>query len=327
MALTFGDAKKILSQYAGRGGKCYNAEDVNLFVRQVLEYLLYSGQYGNLRKFCFTAQGGCITIPYELEVPLKVKLDGNAGTVFDKWFTWYSAADESQCVPATNALYEEPNRFPTIYDLPETGAQVGVLGTAEEAEDAHVIVQGYDITGREIYTNHAGQQISGEYLRIQRGAVRYTNVRFGKITAITKTKTRGYVQLLWVKPESNTKGFLADYSPVEEHPQYRRFRLTASMCTGNENGNLSVSVIGKIRLKPSYADEDLIPFDNVYALSLAGQQINAQYNDNVEVAAAKDKQVQELVNKENEYRRTQNGNIVEFFIPTSAGAIKNIINN
>lgn len=321
MPLTFGQARKILGKYADKGGKCASSEEAYFFVMQVLQYLLYSGSYGNLRKFCFNAVKGCFTVPYELEAPLKVKIDGEIGSVWDKWFEWHSSSDLDDCLAAPEALYEEPNYFATVYDLPSGGARVGVLGTCNEnVETAHVIVQGVDPSGREIFTKHEGEQISGEYLRIIKGEIRYTQVTFGKITNVVKAPTNGYVQLLWIKPDSQVKGFLSDYSPLETAPSYKRFRLK-SRCAGL----VKVSVIGRIRLKPQYTDMDYIPFDNVYALNLAGQTINSQLNNDVQIAQAKDGALQDIITRENEFKRVQNGQPLEFYQPISAGAIKNII--
>ena len=59
--ITYGEAKSFLSRYAGTAGICATASGIDLFVKQVLDYLLVSGQHGNLRTFCFTAVDGCIT--------------------------------------------------------------------------------------------------------------------------------------------------------------------------------------------------------------------------------------------------------------------------
>lgn len=321
MSITFGEAKKALAQYAGRGGRCATADDVPLFVYQVLQYMLFSGQYGNLRKFCFCAHKGCITVPYELEVPLKVRIDGAIGDVWSKWFEWHSGQDLDRCLPADDALFEEPDYYPIVYDLPPGGARVGVLGICNEAEDAYLIVQGLDTTGREVFVFHKEQQISGEYLKIEKGKIHYTKTVFSKITHVTKSKTNGYTPLYWEIPERNLRGFLADYSPVEEKPSYRRFKLTSPRC-----GNIAkVSVIGRIRLKPVYSDNDIIPFDNWYALSLAGQTMNANANNDTASAAAKDKQLENVISKENEYKRVNNGQVVDVMFETSAGSIKNIV--
>lgn len=321
MAILYGDAKKILSRYAGTGGKCPSSTELDLFCRQVFQHMLYSGQHGNLRKFCFNAVKGCITVPYELETPIKVKIEGNVGTVWNKWHEFYMTGDLADGVPAAEALYEEPSTFPTVYDLPSNYCRVGVLGTADEEDDASIIVSGTDSSGREIYTDHQGEKIAGEYLRVRKAQLRYTQVAFAKITGITKTRTNGYVQLLWVRPELNMRGYLSDYSPFEETPQYRRFKLTSQTC----GSCIKVSVLGRIRLKDHYADNEIIPFDNLVALQLAGQSQNAQYNNDPEMAKAKDATLQDVIDKENEYKRSQAGTPIEVFYPLSSGTIKGIV--
>lgn len=321
MPITWKDAKKLLAPYAGRAGICPGDSEVDLFAKTVLQQMLYSSPYGSLRKFCFSAPKGCFTVPYELETPLKVQIDGTVGSVWDRWFDMYHQHELSKCLLASESLVEDPNSYPTVYDLPVSGAHVAVMGTALEDTDAHLIVQGIDLTGREVITNHQGTQISGEYLRIRRGELRYTQVKFRKITGIIKTKTNGYAHLMWITPDTSNKGFLSDYSPLEEIPAYRRFKLTTVSC----DSVMQVAVLGRIRLKPNYADEDLIPFDNLFAITLAGQAINAQNNDNMEVAQAKDTKLETVLSKENEYKRVNNGQPIEVYVPLSGGVIRNIV--
>jgi hypothetical protein len=340
MSITYGQAKKILAPYQARAGKCADAEGTDFFVRQVLEYLLISGENGSIRKFTFHAVKGCFTVPFELEVPLKVKIDGEVGNVWDRWFEWHNRKNlDEGCVPADEALYEDPNYYPTVYDVPPGGTQVGVIGTCNESDDAHVIVQGIDGNGRDIYTVHKGVQVKGEYLRISRGQIRYTTKKFYKIAEVLKTRTVGYVQLLWVvvnDDDTITQGMLADYSPVEENPQYRRYHITSRHCTSaHAHGTsgppsetchaMKVSLLGRIRLKPAYADNDLIPFDNILALTLGGQFVNSNTNNDMQTAQAKDSILQNVITKENEHKRVNNGQPVEFYKGTCAGLIKNIV--
>lgn len=325
MSITYGQAKKILAPYQDRAGRCPDAETTDLFVRSVLEYLLISGEYGSIRKFTFNALKGCFTVPYELEVALKVKNDGEIGSVWDRWFEWHANKGlDDGCIPASEALFEDPNYYPTVYDIPGAGTRVGAIGTCLESDDAYIIVQGVDSVGREIFTTHKGKQVKGEYLRIKRGELRYSTKVFAKITDVVKTKTIGYTQLMWVvinDDDTISQGLLADYSPIEETPRYRRYRLTSRHC-----GNIvKVSVIGRIRLKPAYSDNDQIPFDNVLALTLGGQFINKNTNDDMATAQAKDSILQNVITKENEHKRVNNGQPVEFYKGTSAGMIKNIV--
>ncbi len=313
--ITYGTAKKILSRYQGLGGKCPGDEETELFVKQVLQYLLYAGTHGNERKFCFHAVQGCFTLPGELEVPLKIKIDGAVGSVWNRWFEYHSGNSVDDPCLASNSVLEEPNRYPTVYDVPAGGGYPAVTAVCEEAADAHVIVKGTDLTGRVIYTVHKGEHISGVYLTIKKGRITASDVKFGKITEVYKTPTKGYVTLLSMGESDSTRKFLSDYSPHEENPSYRRIRILTPDCPPI----CRVSVLGRIRLKDHYAEEDLIPFDNVYLLQVAGQTVNAMYNSDTQNALAKDQYVKGLIETEGNYKKVNNGQPIEIYRPLSSG--------
>jgi len=322
MPLLYSEAKTILSKFAGAGGQCPGTKSVDLFVREVLQFMLYQGSYGNERKFCFNAENGCFTIPYELETPLKVKVDGRVGSVWDKWYEFHSTSILDGCIAAQDALFEDTNEYSTVYDLPTGGAQIGAVPTIKENSDCFIIIQGEDPTGREIITYHNGERLVGEKLTPVWGQNVYTQSTFGRVTSVYKSITNGYLNLVWNKPDKYLKGFLADYSPLEQKPAYRRFQLTAACAC--KHSLAKVSVIGRIRLKENYTDNDRIPFDNIYALSLAGQTINANYREKIDIAAAKTKMLGGVVNQENSYKKVNPGLPIEVYRPLSGGSIKGV---
>lgn len=318
MAITFLQAKKRLARYQGVGGRCITLS-TDEFVLEVLQYMLYQGTEGNLRAFSFYAKNGCITLPYELETPLKVRIEEVVGNVFTSFFSYHSNMRMDNCLEAFDALYDEPNRFPTVYDLPSGGGCPGIIATCTEDTDAFVIVKGEDLTGREIFTTHRGEHITGVKLTPQKGKFVHTDVTFGKITEVVKSKTKGYVQLLALD-STGCRHFLSDYSPIEETPTYRRMRLKTARCPEKAR----VTILGRIRLKPAYADEDLIPFDNFYALSVAGQAVNANYNGDAETGIKKDQILEKLIEKEGNYKKVNNGQALEVYPRTSGGNIRNL---
>lgn len=313
-------AKQTLAKYVGTGGRCVTDPAVDIFVRQVLQYLLIHGTYGNERKFIFHAVNGTMTLPRELEVPLKVKIDGAVGSVWNRWFEYHSGNWVDNNCLADNGVLEEPNLYPTVYDLPTCGGYPATMGTCEEAEDAHVIVKGVDPTGREIFSTHKGDKIIGVYLSIRKNKLTTTNILFGKITGISKTVTKGYVNLVSLNDyEGLSRTLLADYDPYETDPAYRRVKIQAKcppIC--------KVSILGRIRLKDYYADEDVIPFDNLFLLQVAGQTVNSMYNTDVQVAIAQDSFAKNLIEAESNYKKVNNGQPIEFYRPLSGGAIKNL---
>ena len=183
-----------------------------------------------------------------------------------------------------------------------------------------MIVAGLDLTGREVVTQHKGEEIIGEYLSIKKGIKTISNVNFSVITSITKTRTKGYVSLYGVDPSSGAKKFLSDYTPYTELPQYRRFRLAAT-CPDYTR----VSIYGRIRLKDYYSDNDILPFENLYAIELAGQAVQSSRNDDPQSAAAKDTLMVGMLNRENSSKQVNNGQPVEMYHPLSMGSIGNIV--
>lgn len=310
-------AKQTLAKYVGSGGTCSDDPEVDIFVRKALQYLLYQGTHGNERKFVFCAQRGCVTLPKELEVPLKIRIDGEIGSVWNRWFEYHSGNHVDDPCLAGNEVLEEPNRYPTVYDLPISGGYPSVMGTCAESCDAHVIVKGTDPSGREIITYHEGNQIVGVYLSVVNKKIVKSNVMFGRITEVAKTVTKGYVNLLCVSEDNLRRTLLADYEPNEETPSYRRIKLLVKNCPPI----CRVSILGRIRLKDHYADEDLIPFDNLFLLEVAGQMISRMYNQDVQTALAQDSYVEKLVEKESSYKKVNNGQPIEMMRPLSAGVI------
>jgi len=321
MSLTFGDAKKILAQYQGKGGKLPSDEYLDAFVIQVFQYLLISGSPDTEKVFDLYATDGWFTAPYDLETPLKIKINNTVGNVVSKWFEYRSASAFAQrgCYEAEGTLFEQANEFYTIYDPPVGGVYIGVQGTASECPDAKMIVQGIDPSGRDIFTNHKGADIHGELLSIVENTITWSNVKFGKITGIVKSRTKGYTPLYW-RTDEGLKGFLSDYSPVDEVPSYRRFTINIK-CPET----VHVSVLGKIRIKPVYADNDRIPFDNHHTLQVAGQHVNSLYNNEMEAAIQRDNMVQSLVSREATHKATNNGKPLEVFYDNSAGTIQGIV--
>lgn len=318
--LTFLQAKQILSKYNKRAGSCLDDPELDMFCIEVFQQLLWQGTYGNMRKFCFMAESGCFTIPNELETIEKIKIDNWVGSSWDRWFEYHSSGDIPGCTPLGNAAFEEPNYFSTVYELPAGGARVACMGTCNEAPEANIIVKGIDPTGREIITSHAGQQIVGEYLSIRKNEIRFTQATFAQITGIVKSPTVGYVNLLWRNVVTSMQGFLADYSPLEQLPAYRRYRLT-SPCAGQRH---KISVLGRIRLKEKYVDNDLIPFENIVAINMAGQAIQEAKNRNLGVAIASASIGSQSVENENSYKKPDVGQPVEVFLPMSGGSIPSI---
>lgn len=320
MIITFKEAKNLLAKYAGKSGKCPDDDEVGLFVKEVIQQLLFRGASGNLRKWVFITQRGMFTAPPDLELPIKMKVEGKAGNVFDKFYEFYDQSTLADCTPCEEGLVEEVNPYYTQFDLPYGGARILATSMCNEAEDAHLLIQGTDEHGKEIYMPHKGERFKGEYLGINKEKPRYTKKTFTRITAVQKTPTKHYVRLYWYNPESGDKGLLAEYKPGDTNPSFRRYRVASLSC----EECFKITVLGRIRFSENYHDNDIIPISNIRALKLMAQQLQAEDNDDLQNAAYKNQRIEQALDNENQYKRTPQATI-DFFGPTSPGSIKNLI--
>jgi hypothetical protein len=320
MIITFKQAKDLLAPYAGKAGKCSDDESVGLYVKEVIQQLLFRGASGNLRKWAFVTQNGTFTAPPDLELPVKMKVDTHVGMVYDKFYEFYDQNTLSDCSPCEDGLVEEPNTYFTSFDIPCGGARLLAVPLCKEDADAKLLISGIDETGKEIYMPHKGERFKGEYLGIDKEKNKYTQKTFVKITGIEKSVTKNYVRLYWYDPSTGDKGVLAEYRPGDTHPSFRRYRVVGLSC----DACFKITVLGRIRFCDNYHDNDIIPVSNMRALKLMGQQLQAEDNDDIEAAAYKNQRVEQTLNNENNYKRTPSAPI-DFFGPTSPGNIKNLI--
>lgn len=322
MGIPFSEFRRLVAPYAGRAGKCASAEEVAAFARDCMRLMLYSGAQPGIMKVCLQVRRGCLTLPPEVEVPIKVRIDRRSAEVRGKWATFHSVDNNwnTHCWPAEEVLEEDGSTSPLVYALPKGGSVVGIMSTCEEAPDAFATIQGKDVTGREVYTAYKGEQIVGERLSLRKREIRVGAVPFGEITAVSKEKTNGYITLFAVNRKTKEHTFLADWAPSETQPMYRRFRLNSREC-----GDCSdISILARVRLKDTYDNNELTIFENTLAIILAAQRINAEVNSDVQVAAYKKGAMEDILEKEAGYKKVS-GNPVDVYFPLSGGAIKNLV--
>lgn len=320
MPLLFSQFKELVAPYVGKAGKCPTASETAIFARQVMEYLLLAGSQAGVRKLCIVAHKGCVTLPPEVDVPLKVKIEKRSAETWTKWGSFSSASGSFESYREVgDALIETGEYTPLAYPLPACGSIVGVMAVCEEEPDSYVTIQGNDITGRRIFTSVEGESIPGERFRLVKGQIRHGKVRFGEITAVVKPKTKGYVSVHAVDVENNSQDFLGDYSPFDERPMFRKYRLTTK-CGDTAN----LSILCRVRLRDVYHDHDLTLFDNTIAVVLAAQRLQSEVNYDSAMANYKKQAVDELLDREAGYKKNS-GLPVDVFYPLSGGAIRGIV--
>ena len=314
-------ARSLISDYTGKSGKCADSEEVRVAVMEVVERALHMGAYGNVRKWVFHACNGCFTAPKDLQVPLKVKIDGYPERVWGKWYEFHEDCDMQNSAYSNgcgcgkgscntcgdpnsqSGLHEDPNTYYTCYDIPDCGAFLVAVPKMEEDCDAHFLVQGLDMDHRDIYIPHEDEDITGHRIDIARPGPSKANrskVRFSKITGLYKTKTVGYVRLYWYNPDTKERGLLGEYAPGDTNISLRRFNLKG----GGEDCCTKISVLGRVATPDYHNDNDILPITNINLLKKIAQMIQAEDNDQIVTAGFKKELSKEIIMDENEYNRT-----------------------
>jgi len=325
MIITLGQARSAVAQYAGKSGKCADSEDARRFVIEVVQRLLHRGAHGNLRKWVFCLCQSCFTAPPDLEVPLKVKIDGYPDKVWSKWYEFYDVHNADMCsVDYQSGIVEEVNPYYTVYDIPTGGARVAAVPLDTEADSAYIIIQGIDSNGRDVFTNCpcTGCRIHGEKLKISREQPVFSKTVFTKITGIEKTLTCNYVRLYWqevIAGEITSRGLLGEYKPTDTNPSFRRYRVPAA----SSDCCVKATILGRVKDTDYRHDNDILPITNLAALRRMAQAMNAEENEKIQAAQYYESKVDRSIEDENEYYKT-GGEPFDFFFETSPGAIENL---
>lgn len=327
MILTFGDAKNLLSRYAGKAGSCQNDKVVDLFVKSVIQELLNRGANGSVRKWVLHTQNAMITLPPDLQLPTNIRIDscegGRPGNVYDKFYEFYEESTLADCQPWERGAVEEINNYFTQYDIPLCGTRILAIPRCREDSDAHLVIQGIDTDRKEVWfpTEAGGKHKGkGEYLSLNKDDPKYTASIFTKITGIEKTVTKDYIRLYWYVPETGKKGLLADLRPNETRPVFRRARIVGVEC----NKVAKVTILGRVRFYDNYVESDIVPITSIRALKLMAQTLQAEDNTDIPAASYKGQRVLDVIDNENKYNRTPQAP-VNFEPETAPSSIKNII--
>lgn len=320
MALTFGEFRELIAPYSGRAGRCASDPSVRLFARQVMELLLNSGAEGSVMEVRAVACDGMVSLPPEVEVPLKVKVNNRVTEVWDHAATFHSGnIDSDKCLSWGEAFIEDGNRTPLDYAFPKCGALIAIQGNCKEDDDCVVYIQGKDTVGKEIYSTWKGEQITGVKFQVEKGKLKYSEIEFGQVTSVVKSKSNGYVSAYAV--HSTTKRilrFLADWAPSEEKPSRRRYRLLNR--SWPERAELSI--LCSVRLKDNYTDQEVTLFDNSLAVMLAAQSWQGEINNDSQTADYKGKRMDNILEREAGNKK-KSGTPADIYFPMSGGSIKN----
>lgn len=268
--INFAAAKIKYAPYC-ENGLCPTDPRVADTINRAEEYLIDQGKWkGLIRRMAFCHQGGCITLPRNVESVLE--MSGPCGepiTLNNQWFeflpggTWQLSDVNKWC----NIAVDRGEGFPTIYDVtsnPTTPGQLlRVYADLPEAADAQILIQGNDENGNRVQTTSDGALYDGELIDLNNASPQLSTIQWSYIQAVQKPLTNGVVRIYQVNPAdpSVNTGLIARYDPSETIPDYRRIYFNG-LCNGNSNDSSPhlrrITILAKMKFVPLVQDTDIL---------------------------------------------------------------------
>lgn len=302
-------------------------------IAEALEFALHQGGGGNiLREWRLPVRNGLVSLPRDLETPIKFKFahSANGGFgVFHSPYLSYSSAGVRTTSGYTdwNPQYElQAGYTPTQFAVPPCGARLVLTTTNYEDVGAKFSIQGKQ-NGRDIAPLHNGYKTSGEILTVYHAndtEKKYSAYSFNEITNVVKDLTCSYITLTAID-DHGSMYFLSLYHPDEEVPQYKQIRMFAGPTwSGSENCDTYIHILGRINPSIVYIrDEDVLPISSLQVLKLLAKRAKYDSENDFENAILMERRVSSILRKQFIYQQPP-GRGMSINLRSGGGSLKNI---
>lgn len=213
----------------------------------------------------------------------------------------------------------EPSTFATSRDIPRCGgfvytAPIVIPGIPlyKEEDDLEIVIHGREFnTNTEVTLAHNNVLSRGEVLPLNIDKPLFSNVKYKDITNITKPRTKNRWGLFWsetLDPESQG-GLLAELDQFETRASFRRAYVSQLKQVYRDfyekedydPCGVCLVVLGTIRIKEYYDDNEIIPFCDTLDFDLAARAlhklVNASNSDELNVALRQKDEIEEDIRK------------------------------
>jgi hypothetical protein len=309
MLITFGQLFDTVAANLGRSGSC-DKNDPAARLRAASLLQEYVHRSGSLKRWDLTTKNNLVTLPRDIAVILKVRINGESTTAHSKWYEFFDhVKDCAGKEDWAEGVIQEVNTFPTVYDLPCGGGYIlAELGRrCGNPKGAYIIVQGLNEHGADVYTKYHNEHIHGEKIYLESGVLKRSQTFFSKITAITKVQTDDYIKLYSQSNKASSPAILSIMTAKETVAEFRRARILDSRC--DPAHRYSVTVLGRVNIFSDYHDNDIIPLTELSGIETLSQAKQSLANNNVEVAGLKYQVTDRVIEDSNEYNRNSDVNI------------------
>lgn len=329
MIITFGSLLELIAPSLGRAGTG-NCDFTNPSVRLKAVSLLqeYVQRSGSLKKWEIYSRNNIVTLPRDLALIRKVKINDEVSTVHSPWYEFFdqlAPREFENCGNWQKGIRQEVNTFPTVYDVDPRGAYVlADLGKrCKTSTTGYTIIKGICAdTGEDVYTTHKGELIHGERLDLEQGFSKRTTRRFKVVTDISKSETDDYVKYFQQIDKSHKPTMLSLMTPKETNAEFRRARILDQRCNPRECYKLNI--LGSVNVLFDYHDNDVVPITDLPGIETLADAKQSSKGNNLAAAGFKYQLADKQIEDSNQYSRTQD-NSLDVDYESSPGSIDYLV--
>jgi len=196
------------------------------WITDAVELLANKGEIDPLFGFVdICVDGGCITLPREVETVIAVNIGGHPALGHDELFSFHLNGP-GDFTKTCDFSWFNTGRFPTYRDIKCPGKLIAFLDSPEDAGKS-IRVFGYDSQNRPLRTFRNGAWVDGYFVPTIFGyALPDAEAPdIARITAIVKDVTVANVRLSSFDNSTFTGTLLGVFEPDETIPLYRRIKI------------------------------------------------------------------------------------------------------
>ena len=302
-------------------------------IAEAIEFVLLSGGGDLLREWKLPIHAGRVTLPRDLETPVKYKAGDSANGgygIFATPYLSYSSSGVLTCDGYRNwhaQLEMKCRKVATQFRLPPGGLRL-VLTTRNKSDVGKCAQISGKRGGMDIAPMHHGRRTTGEHLKIYHEddpEKNYSAFVFDEITNVVKDMTNDYVMLSGVDPQTNTPYFLSHYHPDEEVPQYTEVEMfRCNTWESPRDADSWLHVLGRINPSIRYLrGEEVIPVTSLQMLKLLAKRAKYDAQNDFESALLMEQRIVRIIKKQRHYQQAP-GKTMSRTMAGSGGTLTNI---
>lgn len=275
---TLGDVRQTISRVLQLKNSA-SSDVVRDRINEAQERLIDRGKFPGMEAiYSFCTYQGSITLPRELDAILGFDVDKSPKHIRNMWYEFLDGGPGKLQYQGWGDAIDRGLTV-TFNDL--SGVRyIRVYADAVETSGSQILIRGINQYGNRVMTyDSSGALIDGEYVNLVGASPAVTVNQFALVDSVVKPQTSGFVRLY--EYDGYNQSAIAIYHPNETAPVYRRYSVPGLQPNPSnpEPSSHTITVLGKRRFIPAYAEVDDLMITNIAALKNMVMAIEYEENN------------------------------------------------